>query len=325
MYIFLLVIMLSRMSKVSGFVHMGRNLGVSLGRFSLYSTDKKEEAQTGHQTVQSEAMTQMSDEDQAYVAKLQEHQKSAARLSNAVEVRTLVENSSGYGVLSTNSKAYDGYPTGSVVGFALDDEGYPFFVFSSMSAHTGDVMADGRVSLTVMASDFKGAAEGRVVMIGDTVALDDSQKSAYRDMYLKRHPDAFWIDFGDFSYWKLNSLKSLRYIGGFARAGSLSPREYLDAEPDPVAPFAAPVMKHMNDDHADSTVDIVKNVVGVPGRQAQIVGLDALGMTVKAVMDFAGGGIAKVRIPFDEPVLDRKGIKRALVTMTQAAAGAREG
>merc|ERR1711912_113179 len=97
----------------------------------------------------------------AIITKYREHQQNAARLSNAVEVRSLIEYSNGYGVLSTNSKQYEGYPTGSVVGFALDDEGYPFMVFSSMSAHTTDVINDGKVSLTVLANDFKGAAEGR--------------------------------------------------------------------------------------------------------------------------------------------------------------------
>jgi hypothetical protein len=38
-----------------------------------------------------------------------------------------------------------------------------------MSAHTGDILKDGKASLTVMAKDFQGAAEGRVVLIGDVV------------------------------------------------------------------------------------------------------------------------------------------------------------
>jgi putative heme iron utilization protein len=253
------------------------------------------------------------------VARFQTHQQGAARLTNAEEVRTLVENSNGYGVLSTNSKQYDGYPTGSVVGFALDDAGSPFFVFSSMSAHTADVAKDGRVSLTVMANDFKGAAEGRVAMIGNVSKLGGELKAAYRDMYFKRHPGAFWIDFGDFSYWKMNNLTSLRYIGGFARAGSLTPEEYSAAEADPIAAFAAPVMKHMNEDHASSTAAIVAHEVGVPVEDALIVGLDALGMTVKATMKFASGGVTKIRVPFPQRVTDRKGIKTALVAMTQAA------
>lgn len=286
------------------------------------SDDSKEEE--GHQPPQghqSPAMPEMSPEDMAALTKFRDHQQNAARLSNADEVRTLMEYSNGYGVLSTNSKQFDGFPTGSVVGYALDDEGYPFMVFSSMSAHTGDVNSDGKVSLTVLAKDFKGAAEGRCVLIGEMGKLSDDKKAAYRDIYMKAHPEAFWIDFGDFTYYKMNSLKAVRFIGGFARAGSLTGEEYLAAKPDPVAAYASHVMKHMNDDHSDATSAIVQHYVGVPVKDPMIVGMDSLGMTVKANIQLAQGGEAKIRVPWEGgEVTDRKEIKNVIVSMTKASA-----
>ena len=66
-----------------------------------------------------------------------------------------------------------------------------------MSAHTKDILKDGRCSLTILANDFKGAAEGRVVIVGDAVKLFDKERQAVlREKYLKRHPTAYWIDFG---------------------------------------------------------------------------------------------------------------------------------
>ena len=149
---------------------------------------------SGHQA--SGAAPQLSPEDTQLVKKLQDHQSKAAKLPIAEDIKTLIENSIGYGVLSTNSIKYPGYPTGSVVGFALDEKGLPFFVFSSMSAHTTDVIKDGKVSLTVTANDFKGAAEGRVVLIGDVKKLPEEKKVSFREKYFARHKDAFWIDFG---------------------------------------------------------------------------------------------------------------------------------
>jgi len=138
--------------------------------------------------------------------------------------------------------------TGSVVGFAMEEDGKPFFVFSTMSAHTKDVLKDGKISLTVMAKDFQGAAEGRVVLIGDAVKVFDKEKiAAMREKYLARHKDAYWIDFGDFSFFAMTNIVSVRYIGGFAMAGSVTPEQYEAASPDPIVPFAEPVMKHMND------------------------------------------------------------------------------
>lgn len=45
-----------------------------------------------------------------------------------------------------------------------------------------------------------------------------------------------------------------RFVGGFARAGSVSPDEYRSAQPDPIAGFGSHIAAHMNDDHQDSTI-----------------------------------------------------------------------
>ena len=273
---------------------------------------------TGHQS--SNAAQPLSKEDELLVERFREHQKGAARISMAEEVRTLIEQSIGYGVLSTNSADMPGFPTGSVVGFELDDKGLPFFVFSTMSAHTKDVLKDGKVSLTVMANDFKGAAEGRVVLIGSAVKLFDKEKIAtLRDLYLKKHKDAYWIDFGDFSYFTMTSLEIVRYVGGFAMAGSISATEYMNASPDPIAPFAKPVLTHMNDDHADSISKMIEHYVKISNSEATIISMDRLGMTVKAKLGVAGGGFAKVRLPFLAEVINRKAVKEMLVEMTKAS------
>jgi putative heme iron utilization protein len=36
---------------------------------------------------------------------------------------------SAFAVLSTNSKKFPGFPLGSIVGFAVDEQGRPFFSF----------------------------------------------------------------------------------------------------------------------------------------------------------------------------------------------------
>ena len=50
--------------------------------------------------------------------------------------------------------ALTGFPMGSVVEYATDEQGRPVFAFSSLSSHTSDVRADPRCSLTVTASGF---------------------------------------------------------------------------------------------------------------------------------------------------------------------------
>jgi len=292
--------------------------------FSISSTksDDSEKSSTGHQSPGSAPA--VSPEDELIIAKFRENQSKAAKLPMAVEVRSLIDQSICYGTLATNSVQFEGYPTGSIVGFELNDEGNPFFVFSTMSAHTRDVQKDVKASLTILAKDFKGAAEGRVVLIGDVQKVDPANTEVIANLrakYLARHKDAYWIDFGDFSYYLMHKIVGIRFVGGFAMAGSISPEEYYAAKPDPIAPFAGPVMKHMNDDHSDSTIAMVKHYAGVACSEAQIVSLDSMGMTVKAKLEVAGGGFAKVRLPFPRAVTERKQVKEVLVEMTRAAAG----
>jgi putative heme iron utilization protein len=274
--------------------------------------------QDGHMAPKS--APQLSPEDERAIGAFREHQQGAARISFAEEVRTLIDKSNHFGVLSTNSNNLEGYPAGSVVGFQIDSEGIPFFVFSSMSAHTTDILKDGRSSLTILSEDFKGAAEGRVVLIGDIKKCFDKEKiKQLREDYLQYHKDAFWVDFGDFTWFTMTDLKAVRFVGGFAMAGSVTPEEYSKAKPDPLAPFAKHVMSHMNDDHSESTVAMVKHYVGVDCTGANIVSMDRLGMTVRATLTMAGGGETKIRLPFPREVTERKDVKSVIVEMTQAS------
>ena len=47
----------------------------------------------------------------------------------------------------------------------------------------------------------------------------------------------------------------------------ITEEEYGAAQPDPVAPFSAPVAGHMNADHAEATVAMMKHYVGITGEK----------------------------------------------------------
>ena len=82
--------------------------------------------------------------------------------------------------------------------------------------------------------------------------------------YKSKHPNAFWIDFGDFSVYEAQELVQVRLVGGFARAGSIKPDDFLSAEVDQIVKFSEPVCGHMNDDHAESTVAMATQWRGLP-------------------------------------------------------------
>ena len=263
---------------------------------------------------------ELSDEERAVQMAVMEHQKGAARPSQAEDARSLVAYSSGYAVLSTLSSALEGYPSGALVGFAHDDRGLPVFCFSAMSSHTKDLSkVSTKAALCVTAKGFEGAADGRVTLIGDVqrVSKEEVESDGLRELYRAKHPNAFWVDFGDFTFYRMSELKVVNFVGGFARAGSITPDDYMGAAVDPIQAFAAPVMGHMNDDHSDSTVAMVEHYIGLPDvEKAELVQLDRLGFMVQVTRL---GQSFKLRLPFPRAAKDRKDVKTLIVQMTQAA------
>ena len=108
-------------------------------------------------------------------------------------------------------------------------------------------------------------------------------------------------------------------VGGFGRIGSISSGDYTSAEPDPVAQFSAPVCGHMNEDHADATVAMVKHYIGITVDSARMLSLDQLGVDVSCERQ---GQQFKARLPFPRKAENRKMIKEVIVEMTKTASGA---
>lgn len=253
------------------------------------------------------------------------HQMKAPKLSFPTDVRTIVEYNHGFAVMSTNSKANPGYPGGSVVGFAPDAQGRPLFVFSGLSSHTRDLVRDGRCSVTIATKEFKGAADSRVNLMGSVSKIPRGEEvEAAKVVYLKKHPTATWVNFGDFNWFRMDEIIDIRFVGGFGRAGDVSPEEYFAAEPDEISAIGMFVANHMNEDHSDATIAMIEQQIpGFKVDEAIISSVDSLGMYVKVTRsphDSDEIQKFKLRLPFPRPAKDRKDIKNIIVEMTRAAA-----
>lgn len=264
-----------------------------------------------------EVYTESSDPE---VVAFQQHQKSAARPSAAEDARTMIQYAK-FGVLATVSVRGEspGLPSGAVVEYAADAQGRPVFAVSSLSSHCTDLSEDKRASLTVMATGFKGVADGRFTLQGRVSKVPEEDKAALREAFLKKYPDAFWVDFADFKWFIMDEVISGRYNGGFAMAKKLTSEEYLGAKVDPVAAFSVPVCSHMNGDHLNDMKAMIRHYVGMNVDDAKMLDLDRLGMNFEVKHK---GASFKLRLPFSTPAEDRKGIKEAIVEMTRAAAKA---
>jgi len=286
--------------------------------------EEKDEAKNpakrpGHVVGDSEAAAPVSPEIEAQRKRIEEHQSACVKPSWPEEIRTIMAQKNGFATLSTMSKAHEGFPMGSIVGFAADGKGRPFFVFSSLSSHTQNLVANPKASLCVTEPKFKGAADARVTLIGSVTRVEGGDEAELRKSYMENHPGAYWAEFKDFQFYRMNEITDVSFVGGFARAGAVTVDEYMSGEPDPLQAFADPVMNHMNADHTDALKDYVTHLVGVDGDidTCQMKRLDKYGFDVRVAM---GSDAGIIRIPFPEPVSERKAIKEAIVALSKEVA-----
>jgi heme oxygenase (biliverdin-IX-beta and delta-forming) len=125
-----------------------------------------------------------------------------------------------------------GYPFGSVANYAVDDAGRPLLFVSAMAPHTANARTDPRASLLVAESAPEGSdplAVGRVTLIGDLGEVGEGERESVRTRFLEANPAvADYIDFGDFSFWRLEVL-AVRWVGGYGRMSWVPASEYAKA------------------------------------------------------------------------------------------------
>jgi len=236
--------------------------------------------------------------------------------SHAERARTLLEASSA-GTLCTVAREPAGYPYGSLVTFGLDG-GDPVFLISELAEHTKNVRADARASLLVAESrSGDPLANGRVTLLGRCLPASAERRARASAAYLSRHPGAEgYAGFGDFAFWCLE-LSAVRYIGGYGRMSWVSVEDWRAAAPDPIAPDAAAILEHMNQDHADALPAYCKafsslgEVLG-----AEMTQIDRLGFELSAS---TAAGSETVRIGFREPIASKTDARTALVGLLKEA------
>ena len=153
----------------------------------------------------------------------------------AKRLRALVEQQE-VGSLGT---LHDGAPFVSMVPFALLPGGAGFVIHvSAMAAHTKDMLADSRVSLLIMAArspEVPAQALARVTVQGDAVAIpgDAPIHALAKSAYLARFPQsAQTFELADFALFAIRP-RSLRYVGGFAQAKTVTPEGFAEALGEP--------------------------------------------------------------------------------------------
>jgi hypothetical protein len=131
------------------------------------------------------------------------------------------------------------------------------------------------------------------------------------------------VDFGDFNWFRMDEITDIRFVGGFARTGSITPEQYFASQPDPIAAFGPAIANHMNEDHMDSTIAMIAHAIpGLDVSEAVITSVDSLGMYVKCTRTPRASDQPqqfKIRLPFPRKAEGRKDVKDLIVEMTRSA------
>ncbi|HYR83320.1 MAG TPA: DUF2470 domain-containing protein [Terriglobia bacterium] len=210
-----------------------------------------------------------------------------------------------FGVLSTMSIDVPGYPFGSVTPYCVDDQSRPIIYISQIAQHTRNILADFRVSLTVVDNNPDSddvQARGRVTCIANAVPLSDNETDP-RERYFRYHPSARQYDqTHDFSFFRLDLVR-VRFIGGFGQIHWIEPGEFMTKNPFSAAQESQ-IIQHMNKDHGDA----LRHYCG--GHPAEMVGIDAEGF------DLLRSG-KKVRFTFKTPIHNMQEARQALVALAK--------
>jgi putative heme iron utilization protein len=228
------------------------------------------------------------------------------------------------GALATLSRKYPGHPFASLMPYALDARGQPLVLISTMAMHTQNLQADRRASLLVTQAgagvqppdSSDPLAAGRLTLIGEARPLPSGDVREAREAYLARHKQAaYWVDFDDFAFWRLE-VRDVYFVGGFAAMDWVTAADYAAARPDPLADAAAGIMEHMNRDHADALVSYARHFAGAAADEAAMVAVDRLGFKLRLR---SGKRLHSVRVAFPREVTSAADSRTVLIEMLAVA------
>jgi putative heme iron utilization protein len=222
------------------------------------------------------------------------------------------------GALSTMAVDHPGHPFGSVVSYAVEDDGSVLLCLSDLAEHSRNLAVRPEASLlaTEPGEADDPLALGRVTLVGTITAVDTGREPGVRDRYLAAHPGAYYADFDDFRFYRF-AVVAVRYVGGFGHMSWVDPAQYAASEPDPLHPHARAILGHMNGDHADALVAYARTFGELPGTTAAtMLRVDRYGFDVLAETP---AGRRTFRIPFAGRTDTTDGVRQETIRLLTEA------
>ncbi|UYN94435.1 MAG: DUF2470 domain-containing protein [Enhydrobacter sp.] len=217
--------------------------------------------------------------------------------------------------LPTGAEGEPAWPYASLVLVAVDHDLSPLLLLSDLAEHSKAIAADARVSLL-----FDGTAGldqpltgARASVLGRAAPVDDERLTR---RFLARHPDAaMYAGFKDFHLYRVVPER-VHLVAGFGRIKWLDATELLAVPPLPeLMESEAGIVAHMNDDHGDAVQLYAGKLLGLPGSDWRMTGVDAEGIDLRRA-----GRVA--RLPFESPLAAAGQARQALIALVAKARAA---
>lgn len=197
----------------------------------------------------------------------------------------LLETHAGTLCTTAARRGLEGYPYGSVVPFALTDEGRPIILIAGIATHTHNLKNDPRGALFVRQPGLEGDPQKgwRITLMGRWAQVPRAESDALHARYCERIPFAEgYLKTHDFAYWRMDHIEQVRYIGGFGKICWLPGDSILrDPTANGIGKAAPGAIEHMNEDHAHNMVEMCTGLHGFTPEGAEMVSLDPAGFLVR--------------------------------------------
>jgi hypothetical protein len=208
----------------------------------------------------------------------------------------------------------DGWPYASLVLVALDHDASPLLLLSDLAEHTKNIKREARVSLL-----FDGTAGRddpltgpRVSVLGEARVARDERLIA---RFTARHPSAAaYASFADFHLYRLDIARA-HLVAGFGRIDWIAATALIYHVADSALAVAErEIVRHMNEDHADTLNLYADRLLGLKAQGWQMTGIDPEGVDLRC-------GAAVARLDFATPVSDAEEARTELVRLAKMARG----
>jgi putative heme iron utilization protein len=206
-----------------------------------------------------------------------------------------------------------GAPYTSLVLVAVDHDGSPILLVSTLADHTKNLLADPRASLL-----FDGTPGLDEPLTGARVTvqgrMEKTTEPRHRARFVARHPGAAgYADFRDFAFWRMTPSRA-HLVAGFGRIHWMDAKDVLPdlGHASALAEAEADIVAHMNGEHRDAVQLYATKLLGKSGDGWTMTGVDPEGADLRR-----GGEV--LRLVFDKPVADAEAARVELVRLVKRA------